>query len=251
MLDAIVSALTPTAGLEAERQQIEADLARLGEEREELRIQAGRLVLEAAQPLDGGDRDAAVRSLHRAMESRTTEIRQLRQRRRAINETLRPPSAVQTALVSVPESPELVKATKALDRARNERQALIRAAQGDSRDGAAGRLKLALGEVETRITKLRAKRAEALVPHHARVRAALAPVQREAAERVLAASRELLAGLEQLEQVRQVMPAPAPGVSPAVAAVGFVDKAGIVASQRLGELLVDEQVVATETGAAA
>jgi hypothetical protein len=205
-------------GLEAELKDLDAQIARVADEHEAVRLEAARAALE--RPSD--DRDARIPELHRRMGARAKEGKMLRRRRREVREILNPSSPAK-ALINVPIPPSVVRVKAKLAAARDERAELIATARAkEGGDVAARKLRKALDEIEAQIVKLRAEEARAREPYHAALRKALQPIVRDAAEGLLTAAQQVQAAMATLMEAAQHMPSD-PGRGNALAEVGFIN----------------------------
>jgi hypothetical protein len=247
-LPALITSLSPSAALEAERRDLDEQIARLDGKIEDLRLEAARL--PHVPGFEGEDRDRQVLELHRRRDARRAERKALSRRRREIDEKLRPVSAAETALAGVKKPKALVKAEKGLADARSRYLRLVADGRADGGEVVTRKLLAELNTVEAEIAALRREVVAQRPAFYADVRQALTPVVEGAAERLSAATRAQLAEIETLTEVAGYMPGPAPGVSPAVAQVAYLNRAAVAAIQGFAEMIAAEVAVVNDEAAA-
>lgn len=210
MLDRIRQTLAPST-IKAERDQLQERISKLEVDREDLRLEAGRMVYSQQTGFDSS-REREIGQINIQMNALDVEISAMRTRRRQLDQMMKPETPPHAALVSVPMPREAAKAIDALNEAREERRAIQHELHNAGTDAEARKLVIRLGKVEERIVELRRTRADALVPYNAALSAALKPVIDEAARKLLAASTDMLAALTVLTEAAEIAPPVAPGL---------------------------------------
>lgn len=226
-----------TARLEAELAEIEATLANLTDERENLRLDRGWRIVHRGAATDT-KMDREVREMTERIASLDEAIKAKRARRREIQDALRPVSAGAAAIAGVPMPAALVAAQDALNQARLERAELLAEATtaiNAGKDTAASRLRDKIDAVEDRIQKLRVERAAQLEPYHAALADTLRPVVVKAAADLLAASRAFIEAHRVLREAAQAMP----GGPSQLAAVTDLDPTGAQRGEQLAAGILD------------
>ncbi|MBL8773355.1 MAG: hypothetical protein JNK30_18370 [Phenylobacterium sp.] len=218
-LDAVKRAVAPNA-LQAELDSINAQLPQLEADAEAKRQAVG----EAAAAIARGARltEAKQREIVAAYSEALAEVKVLRTRRRRLQELLRPPSAVRSALVSLPVPKELAAVRAELEAVRAERLALIhrKAAMRSDKPDQAHEARLA--DLEDSIRTLRIRRAELEPSHNKAIRAALRPLEVEQARKLKAAASEFLAAWEVLAEVASEKPPYTPDVGNGLERIGNI-----------------------------
>lgn len=226
-----------TARLENELAEIEATLANLADDRENLRLDRGwRIVHRGAATDTKADRE--VREMSERIATLDEAIRAKRARRREIQDALRPVSAGAAAIAGVPMPAALVAAQDALNQARLERAELLSettTAFNAGKDTAPSRLRDKVDAIEDRIQKLRVERAAQLEPYHRALADALRPVVVKAASDLLAASRAFIEAHSVLREAAQALP----GGPSQIAAAIDLDPAGAQRGEQIAAGILD------------
>lgn len=201
-------------------------LAQLDTEREGLRLGAGELASAPDGQVSQRKRDAEVRAIHQQIDDIDIERRDLRARRRDLLDLLAGASPGDEAAATVPMPKPLVEAIAALDKAREDRRALMMNGPGDGAKAAAfDKYHADMEAAEERIRALRIDRAGHLGPYHAAVMAALQPVIDAAALRLREAAQAFIAAHAELSTLSGQAPPPGPGLSNGLQAMGFISTA--------------------------
>lgn len=207
MLDRVKNALMPGA-LETERQRIQNDIDLLTASREEARLERGEIVialLGASDPV----KEREARRLMAAITEIDDKVAGLRRRRREIDDLTRSDTPVKRSLVDVPMPIELIAVQKRLDEARVERTNTIRdmsVAAVEKTEARHRNLAARLPEIEENIKQLRIDRERLLRPYYADVEAALAPLLRQSATKVVAAVQDLHDALNIFASAAELLP---------------------------------------------
>lgn len=210
MLDQVRKTLAP-ATLRAEREKIESDLATLELQREEARLNYGRLRQEVSCGGPSAPMEAAAKAAYARLADLNSQVKARRARRRELIELLAP-GVVRERLIGVEKPQALRDVESALEQAREEKQAQIaRHFQRKDRDAKAAELNAAVAILESEISALRLKRAELLEPYHAAVREILRPMEVEQAEKLERAARDFLEAVSMLAEIASEKPPIMPG----------------------------------------
>jgi hypothetical protein len=151
---------------------------------------------------------------------------------------LKPPEEAIKAIAEVEMPPELLRAIADLDDARAERLALIRGAQGDDKESTGRKLRAALDKIEERIKTLRARRAELLVPHNAKVFEAVAPLVSAAATKLRASAIAMREAITKLSDLALMVPPRVPGLPNGLEPVGLIDLKSTLDTEHLANVLL-------------